>query len=136
MGTKCKVCKEGEIVERDGKYGKFYPCNGYPKCKAVYNKDEDGKFTLKEKKVVKTTGKKCPDCEKNGRDGELIERKNKSSGNSFYGCSKYPTCKFSSPLEGDEGKKYSKPKRSVEPEDTDEAPTENNDDDDLNLDVG
>lgn len=107
MGAKCPVCKEGEIVERDGRFGKFFSCNSYPKCKSVFAMDEDGKFKLKEKKEVKKTGKKCPECEKHGRKGELVERKNKSNGNSFYGCSSYPACKFSSPLEG-EPKSYSK----------------------------
>jgi DNA topoisomerase-1 len=124
MGKKCKVCKEGEIVERDGRFGKFYACDKYPTCKTVYEATEDGDFKIKERKAVKTTGKKCPECEKSGRDGELIERKNKSSGNSFYGCSKYPACKYSSPLEGESssGKKtYAKKtvKKEEEP-DTDE----------------
>jgi len=121
MGTKCKACKEGEIVERDGKYGKFYPCNSYPKCRAVYNKNEDGTFTLKEKKEVKTTGKKCPQC----KSGELVERKNKSSGNSFLACNKYPSCRFTMPVDG-EVKNNSKYQKKDEEDVSD----------DLNLDIG
>lgn len=30
---KCTACNEGYMVERAGKYGKFYGCSNYPKCK-------------------------------------------------------------------------------------------------------
>jgi len=32
----------------------------------------------------------CPQC----KSGELVERRNKKSGNLFYGCDRYPACKF------------------------------------------
>jgi DNA topoisomerase-1 len=118
MGTKCTVCKEGDIVERNGKYGKFYACSAYPSCKAAYNMNEDGTFTLKEKKEIKKSGKKCPECKKNGRDGELIERKNKSNGNSFYGCEKYPTCRYAEPIDG--VKSFTKSPKKEEKEESDE----------------
>jgi DNA topoisomerase-1 len=119
-GKKCPVCKDGEIVEKDGKYGKFFSCTGYPKCKTVFTKDDDGEFKVKEKKEFKTTGKKCPECEKNGRNGELVERKNKSNGSLFYGCEKYPTCRHSEPIDGEikSNIKYQKRDKS-EPEDRD-----------------
>ncbi len=80
---------------------------------------EDGKFKVKERKETKTTGKKCPDCEKHGRNGELVERSNKSSGNKFLGCSKYPACKYSEPLDGSPSpKKYTKKAEVKEEEDT------------------
>lgn len=122
MGAKCTVCKEGDIVERTGRFGVFYACDKYPNCKTVYVKTEDGKFKVKEARAIQKTGKKCPECEKNGRDGELIERTNKSSGNKFYGCSKYPACKFSQPIEGESGsspkKTYTKKVVVKEEEDT------------------
>jgi len=34
---------------------------------------------------------KCPDC----KDGELVEKRARK-GNTFYGCSNYPKCKFTS----------------------------------------
>jgi DNA topoisomerase-1 len=37
-------------------------------------------------------GVKCPDCE----DGEIVEKKARRKGNTFYGCSNYPKCKFTS----------------------------------------
>jgi DNA topoisomerase-1 len=124
MGKKCMVCKEGEIIERDGKYGKFYACNKFPGCKTTYEMTEDGDFKVKERKVVKSSGRKCPECQKAGRDGELIERKNKSNGNSFYGCNRWPTCKHSEPIDGESGstkKTYAKKVVEKEEETPDEV---------------
>ena len=36
-------------------------------------------------------GVKCPEC----KDGELVEKRARK-GNTFYGCSNYPKCKFTS----------------------------------------
>ena len=66
------------------------------------------KFKVKEKKVVKTTGKSCPDCVKAGRKGELIERKNRRDGSSFFGCSLYPKCKYTESPESSKDSKDSK----------------------------
>lgn len=32
-GIKCDKCKDGEMVEKNGRRGKFLACNRYPKCK-------------------------------------------------------------------------------------------------------
>lgn len=51
----------------------------------------DSKSYSKGKKIyAKPVGKKCPLCKK----GNVLERKNKSKGNLFLGCSNYPTCKW------------------------------------------
>jgi len=126
---KCIVCKEGEIVEKRGQYGVFYSCNKWPDCKTVYTKAEDGTFSIKEKKQFKTTGKKCPDCQKAGRDGELVERSNKSSGDKFYGCSKYPKCTYSEQLDGTPSNKKSfkkYPKKEASEQDTGTGNDESN----------
>lgn len=34
-GVTCPKCKKGEMLERKGKYGKFYGCSRYPKCKNI-----------------------------------------------------------------------------------------------------
>lgn len=100
-GSKCLRCKEGEIVERKGRFGEFFACNKYPTCKTVFEKTEDGKFKIKERKKYGSTGKKCPECEKNGRNGELIERSNKKTGNKFIACSCWPACKYNMSLDSD-----------------------------------
>ena len=69
------------MLIKDGRYGKFYACSGYPDCKNTMSINGAS---------AETTGIKCPesDC-----DGELLERKSKR-GKTFYGCSKYPECTY------------------------------------------
>jgi len=62
---------------RQGAYGEFVSCSGYPKCKYV-------KQNLIE-------GLKCPKCGL----GDLAERKARR-GNIFWGCTNYPKCDFTS----------------------------------------
>ena len=125
MGAKCPVCKKGDIVEKDGKFGKFYSCDQYPKCKTILNKGEDGEFTAKKPSTAKKTGRKCPECEKKGRDGDLLERKNRVSGSAFLACNKYPTCRYTESVDGEKGKK-SYTKKEVE-EDSEPEKTEKDD---------
>jgi len=89
VGQKCTVCNEGDIVEVKGIYGIFYSCNKYPNCKSVFQKNDDGTYSLKEKKISKKVGRKCPEC-----GSDLVERVAKKSGNTFVGCSAFPKCKF------------------------------------------
>lgn len=70
---KCEKCGSDMIV-KFGPYGKYLECTK-EECK-------------NRKRVVVTTGVKCPQC-----DGEIVERKSRY-GKIFYGCNKYPDCKF------------------------------------------
>ena len=86
-GSKCLVCKKGDILEIPGRFGKFFSCGNYPDCKTVYTKTEAG-FEIKAKKEPpKDTGRKCPQCGKS-----LVVRK--SSYGEFIGCIGYPKCRF------------------------------------------
>jgi DNA topoisomerase-1 len=76
-GEKCEKCG-GKMVLKEGRFGKFLACENYPKCKNT-------------KTIVQGTGKKCPEC----GEGEIIERRTKR-GKKFWGCSKYPGCKWAS----------------------------------------
>lgn len=78
-GEDCPKCKDGKLVEREGRFGKFISCSNYPKCKFI---KEDPKEAAKKK-----TGVKCPVCKK----GEMIERRGRFG--IFYSCSEYPDCK-------------------------------------------
>ena len=49
VGQKCTVCNEGNIVEVNGRFGIFYSCDKYPNCKSVFQKNDDGTYSLKEK---------------------------------------------------------------------------------------
>ena len=75
-GEDCPLCGK-PLVLRQGAYGEFVSCSGYPKCKYV-------KQNLIE-------GMKCPKC----GVGDLAERKARR-GNIFWGCTNYPKCDFTS----------------------------------------
>jgi DNA topoisomerase-1 len=75
-GEDCPLCSK-PLVLRQGQYGEFVSCSGYPKCKYV-------KQNLIE-------GMKCPKC----GTGDLAERKARR-GNIFWGCTNYPKCDFTS----------------------------------------
>jgi DNA topoisomerase-1 len=77
-GEDCPVCGK-PLVLRQGAYGEFVSCSGYPKCKYV-------KQNLIE-------GMKCPKC----GEGDIAERKARR-GNVFWGCTNYPKCNFTSNL--------------------------------------
>jgi DNA topoisomerase I len=75
-GEACPVCGK-PLVLRQGAYGEFVSCSGYPKCKYI-------KQNLIE-------GMKCPKC----GEGDIAERKARR-GNIFWGCTNYPKCDFTS----------------------------------------
>ena len=68
IGLVCPLCKEGEVVERFSKRGKFYACSTYPKCKFINNLrpvDENCphcKHFLVLKELKKGTFLECPEC--------------------------------------------------------------------------
>ena len=70
----CEKCGK-PMVLRTGKYGSFYACTDYPKCKTT-------------KPVPDPIGVPCPKC---GRD--ILKVKSKS-GRIFFRCEGYPKCTF------------------------------------------
>jgi DNA topoisomerase-1 len=72
----CPQCSRN-LVLRHGRYGEFISCSGYPECKYIKQN---------------FIGVKCPQC----KEGELVEKKARRRGNTFYGCSNYPKCEFTS----------------------------------------
>ena len=75
-----EVCVECErpMVIKTGRFGRFLACTGFPECKHT-------------RPILKKTGAKCPNA---GCGGEIVERRAKGRGRSFYGCSRYPQCDF------------------------------------------
>ncbi len=71
----CEKCGRNMVIKQ-GRYGKFLACPGYPECKNT-------------KPILDKINVKCPSCE----DGEVV-RKRSRKGREFYGCSNYPECKF------------------------------------------
>ncbi len=74
IDEKCPKCG-GDLVVRFGKYGKFYACSNYPKCKYI-----KPNLRYVEKHF-------CP-----LDNGRLVVRYSKT-GKRFYGCENYPACK-------------------------------------------
>ena len=75
---KCPKCGE-DLFLREGRYGKFLGCSGFPKCKYAR--------PLTPKKVVQETDEKCPKC-----GAVLVIREGRYG--KFLGCSKFPKCKY------------------------------------------
>jgi DNA topoisomerase-1 len=75
------------MVVKQGKFGDFLACSGYPLCK---NTRSMGVKTNGAN--AQATGVKCPEP---GCDGELVQRTSKR-GKVFYGCSRFPKCTFAS----------------------------------------
>lgn len=80
VGEVCPDCG-GELVYRQGRFGKFISCLTYPQCK--YTRKLEGP----EKEKPEPSGKMCPEC-----GSELLKRKSRY-GNYFLGCSNFPKCK-------------------------------------------
>jgi len=81
LGTKetdkiCPLCGS-PVVEKLGRFGRFYACSTFPKCKYTES--------LKENKL----NIKCPKCGK----GKVTEKRTKKR-KIFYGCDRYPECDF------------------------------------------
>ncbi len=80
IDKKCPECGK-QLVEKFGRFGKFYACSGYPECKHSEGTDEEKQL---EKEV---SAEKCPEC------GHPLTVK-RSKWGMFKGCSNYPNCKF------------------------------------------
>lgn len=72
----CPKCQSPLLI-RLGRFGKFYACSGFPKCKYTES--------LKENML----DIECPTC----KIGKITEKRTKK-GKIFYGCDRYPECNF------------------------------------------
>ncbi|MCG8688570.1 MAG: type I DNA topoisomerase [Desulfobacterales bacterium] len=79
----CPECGE-PMVQKDGRFGLFLACTGYPDCKHTES--------VAQENSTKDTGVPCPE---NDCSGTIVEKKSKR-GKIFYGCSKFPDCTFAS----------------------------------------
>ncbi len=73
---KCPKCGALLLI-RLGKYGKFYACSKFPKCRYTESLKEN------------TLGIKCPKCKK----GKIVTKRTKKH-KIFYGCDQFPECDF------------------------------------------
>ena len=72
----CEKCG-APMVTRHGKYGKFFACSAFPKCRHIVSADNQIDVP-------------CPICGK-----EIVTKRAKGK-TLFYSCSGYPECQFSS----------------------------------------
>ena len=127
-GEKCPICGK-DLVIKNGKYGKFVACSGFPDCSyivtetvgrdcpdcgspLVYRTGRYGKFISCskypeckhiekiEQEKPEDIGRACPECGK-----PLLKRKSRY-GNYFIGCSGYPKCKYIENIEGENKPKF------------------------------
>ncbi|HIJ85582.1 MAG: topA [Magnetococcales bacterium] len=73
---KCEKCGKPMLI-KDGRYGKYLSCSGYPDCRNNQPLEKP-----------KSTGVTCLVCGK----GHFLEKKSRY-GKIFYSCSTYPACK-------------------------------------------
>lgn len=71
---KCDKCGK-PMVKKLGRFGFFLACSGFPEC-----------HNTKSIPLAK--------CPMPGCNGDIVERKAKGRGKSFYGCTNYPKCSF------------------------------------------
>jgi DNA topoisomerase-1 len=71
----CEKCGR-KMVYKDGRFGQFLACPGYPECKNT-------------KPVVKYIDTPCPKCGK-----RIVEKRSAKTRKTFYGCEGYPECDF------------------------------------------
>ena len=84
----CPTCGS-PLVVRMGRFGKFYACSTFPKCR----------YTENMQKEKTNLGIPCPLClaspdpAKRDKKGEIV-RKLTRTRRTFYGCNAYPACAF------------------------------------------
>ncbi len=72
----CPICGKPMVIRR-GRFGPFLACSDYPTCKGT-------------RRIMAKIGVACPE------DGGDIVAKRSKKGRTFYGCSNYPRCHFTS----------------------------------------
>jgi len=77
----CEKCGK-PMVKKQGKYGSFLACSGYPECKNTRS--------LNSISPEMNTGIRCPVSNCNG----TLVQKTSKRGKTFYGCNQFPGCDF------------------------------------------
>ncbi|BCS96141.1 DNA topoisomerase 1 [Desulfoluna limicola] len=83
-GKVCDKCGKPMLLKQ-GRYGEFLACSGYPDCKNTMSVNGDAAGG-----TGADTGVSCPE---KGCEGTIVEKRSKR-GKIFYGCNKYPDCSF------------------------------------------
>ena len=79
---KCPKCGK-DMVEKMGRFGRFFACTGFPECKHT-----ESVITGASPQAIKIDIT-CPKC----KTGQVVAKKTRK-GKIFYGCNNYPKCDF------------------------------------------
>ncbi len=82
----CPKCGS-PLVERLGKFGRFYACSGFPKCRYTESLAEN-KLNIKCPKCLASGDQAEPD-----KIGNIVEKRTRNR-KIFYGCDRFPECDF------------------------------------------
>jgi DNA topoisomerase-1 len=76
-----KICPKcgAQLIERLGRFGRFYACSKFPECKYTESIEGD----------PDTLNIGCPKC----KEGKITGKRTKK-GKTFYGCNRFPKCDF------------------------------------------
>jgi DNA topoisomerase I len=76
-----KICPKcgAPIIERMGRFGRFYACSKFPECKYTESIEGD----------PDTLNITCPKC----KEGKITGKRTRK-GKTFYGCNRFPKCDF------------------------------------------
>ncbi len=76
-----KICPKcgAPLIERLGRFGRFYACSKFPECKYTESVEGD----------TDTLNIACPKC----KEGKITGKRTKK-GKIFYGCNRFPKCDF------------------------------------------
>ena len=105
----CEKCSKPMVI-RSGRFGKFVACSGFPTCKNT-------KRAAPDPNVPQIP---CPDC----KEGSVIDRRT-GKGRTFWGCSRYPECKYATWKNPNEPEKKAKGAEGAAEAETEKEPTEN-----------
>ena len=86
----CPDCGAPMRLVQGGKYGDYYSCTEYPKCKGTLD--------------FAPGGGEPPKCPDDAGHGPMRLRPGRE-GSKFWGCRKYPECSATRELDGSRGKK-------------------------------
>ena len=82
-GEPCPTCGVGVLTAKRGRFGLFVGCSRYPDCTYIKKDGPPPPHQLPFEVI-------CP----RNRDGHLLARRARRTGNVFWGCSKYPKCDY------------------------------------------
>ena len=80
---KCGEAEGGVLVQRRGRFGPFMGCSRYPDCDYIKKEGPPAPEPL-------AFDVPCPMC----HEGKLATRRARRTGSLFWGCLKYPKCRF------------------------------------------